>query len=302
LGADPGRGDELVPLSGRARLAGVMGWPVGHSLSPRLHGHWFERYGIDGAYVPLPVRPDDVEIAFRALPRVGFRGWNVTVPHKESAARLVDELGPAAARMGAVNTVLVLEDGRTRGLNTDGVGFLANLRAQAAAWRPEAGPATLVGAGGAARGVGFALLEAGVPRLRLTNRTGERAAALAADLAAPRRPVEVVPWAERTESLGDSALLVNCTCLGMAGQPPLDLPLDRLRHGAVVADLAYVPLETELLAAARARGHAVVDGLGMLLHQAAQGFSHWGGREPTVDDELRAFVLAGSTANQGEGS
>jgi shikimate dehydrogenase len=290
-----------VLLSGKARLAGVMGWPVSHSLSPRLHGHWFERYGIDGSYVPLPVRPEDVELAFRALPRVGFRGWNVTVPHKESAARLVDELDPAAARMGAVNTVLVLEDGRTRGLNTDGAGFLANLRAQAGAWRPETGPATLVGAGGAARGVAFALLEAGIQRLRLTNRTGERAAALAAELAALGRPVELVPWAERAEALGDSAVLVNCTSLGMAGQPPLDLPLGRLRHDAVVADLVYVPLETELLAAARARGHAVADGLGMLLHQAARGFGHWGGREPTVDDELRAFVLAGSTASQGEG-
>jgi shikimate dehydrogenase len=290
-----------VPLSGKARLAGVMGWPVGHSLSPRLHGYWFERYGIDGAYVPLPVQPEDVEIAFRALPRIGFRGWNVTVPHKESAARLVDELDPAAARMGAVNTVVVLEEGRTRGLNTDGAGFLANLRAQAGGWRPEAGPAMLVGAGGGARGVGFALLEAGVPRLLLTNRTGERAAALAADLAALGQPVEPVPWAERAQAIGDAALLVNCTSLGMAGQPPLDLPLDGLRHDAVVADLVYVPLETGLLAAARARGHAVVDGLGMLLHQAARGFSHWGGRDPTVDDELRAFVLADSTASQGEG-
>jgi shikimate dehydrogenase len=290
-----------VLLSGKARLAGVMGWPVSHSLSPRLHGHWFERYGVDGAYVPLPVRPEDVEIAFRALPRVGFRGWNVTVPHKESAARLVDELDPAAARVGAVNTVLVLEEGRTRGLNTDGAGFLANLRAQAPGWRATAGPAALVGAGGAARGVGFALLEAGVPRLLLTNRTAERAAALAAELAALGRPVEPVPWAERAEALSDLTLLVNCTSLGMAGQPPLDLPLNRLRRDAVVADLVYVPLETGLLAAARARGHTVVDGLGMLLHQAARGFSHWGGREPTVDDELRAFVLAGSTASQGEG-
>ncbi|HEX6012077.1 MAG TPA: shikimate dehydrogenase [Geminicoccaceae bacterium] len=283
-------------LSGKARLAGVMGWPVSHSLSPRLHGHWFERYGVDGTYVPLPVRPEDVEIAFRALPRVGFRGWNVTVPHKESAARLVDELDPAAARMGAVNTVLVSEDGCTRGLNTDGDGFLANLRAQAGTWRPEAGPATLVGAGGAARGVAFTLLEAGVPRLLLTNRTVERATALAADLAALGRPVELVPWAERAEALSNSALLVNCTSLGMAGQPSLDLPLDRLRHDAVVADLVYVPLETELLAAARARGHAVVDGLGVLLHQAARGFNHWGGLVPAVDAELRASVLAAASA------
>jgi shikimate dehydrogenase len=283
-----------VLLSGKARLAGVVGWPVGHSLSPRLHGHWFERHGVDGAYVPLPVRPADLELAFRALPRLGFRGWNVTVPHKEAAARLVDELDPAAARMGAVNTVLVLEDGRTRGLNTDGAGFLANLRAQAPGWRPGAGPAVLLGAGGAARGVGFALLEAGVPALRLANRTGERAAALAAELAAALgRPVAAVPWAERAAAVADAALIVNCTSLGMTGQPPLDLPLAEARRDAVVADLVYAPLETELLAQARARGHVAVDGLGMLLHQAVPGFGHWGGKEPTVDDELRAAMLAG---------
>jgi shikimate dehydrogenase len=282
-----------VLLSGKARIAGVMGWPVSHSLSPRLHGHWFERYGIDGTYVPLPVRPEDLALAFTALPRLGFKGWNVTVPHKEAAFRLVDEREPMAERIGAVNTVLVLEDGRLRGLNTDGAGFLANLRATAPAWRAEAGPAFLIGTGGAARGVGAALLEAGVPGLRLTNRTAERAMALAEELAWFGRPIEVVPWAERGEALAGTSLLVNCTSLGMKGQPALELPLEALPQTAVVADLVYVPLETPLLATARARGHTVVDGLGMLLHQAVPGFRHWGGVEPAVDEALRLRVLAG---------
>ena len=203
-----------------------MGWPVGHSRSPSLHGHWFERYGIDGTYVPLPVRPEDVELAFRALPRLGFLGWNVTVPHKETACRLVDELDPMAARIGAVNTVLVQPDGRTRGLNSDGLGFLANLRQQAPDWRPEQGAVLVLGAGGAARAVAVALLEAGVPALRLANRTEARAAALAGELAAIG-PVDVVAWADAGDALRDTALLVNCTSLGMTGQPPLEIALGR---------------------------------------------------------------------------
>jgi shikimate dehydrogenase len=283
-----------VLLSGKARLAGVMGWPVGHSLSPRLHGHWLERHAVDGAYVPLPVAPADVALAFKALPRLGFLGWNVTVPHKEAAFRLVDAHDPAAARMGAVNTVLVQADGRLLGRNTDGLGFLAHLAAAAPGWDPAAGPVALLGAGGAARGIAVALLEAGVPGLRLTNRTPERALALARELEALGRPVEVVPWAAREMAfLEGAALLVNGTSLGMTGQPPLELGLDRLPRAAVVADLVYVPLETGLLTAARARGHVVVDGLGMLLHQAVPGFAHWGGVTPVVDEELRACVLEG---------
>lgn len=278
-------------LSGKARIAGVMGWPVGHSRSPRLHGHWFQRYGIDGTYIPLPVRPEDVEIAFRALPRVGFRGWNVTVPHKEAAARLVDELDPAARRIGAVNTVLVLEDGRTRGLNTDGAGFLANLRQQAPQWRAEGGPVVVLGAGGSARAVATALLDAGVPALRLVNRTVARAAQLAAELKG-LGPIASAGWDDLEHALADAALLVNCTSLGMTGQPPLEIELEALDPRAVVADLVYAPLETGLLAAARRRGSPTVEGLGMLLHQAVPGFAHWGGRVPEVDDALRAAVLA----------
>ena len=278
-------------LSGKARIAGVMGWPVGHSRSPRLHGHWFQRYGIDGTYIPLPVRPEDVEIAFRALPRVGFRGWNVTVPHKEAAARLVDELDPAAKRIGAVNTVLVLEDGRTRGLNTDGAGFLANLRQQVPQWRAEGGPVVVLGAGGSARAVAAALLDAGVPALRLVNRTVARAAQLAAALTG-LGPIASAGWDDLEHALTDAALLVNCTSLGMTGQPPLEIELAPLSPGAVVADLVYAPLETQLLSAARRRGNPAVEGLGMLLHQAVPGFAHWGGVVAEVDEALRAVVLA----------
>jgi shikimate dehydrogenase len=263
-------------LSGKARLAGVLGWPVGHSLSPRLHGHWFERYAIDAAYVPLPVRPEHFEAAFRALPLLGFLGVNVTLPHKARAFALVDERDPAAERMGAVNTVLIL------------------------AWRPEAGPAALIGTGGGARAVATALLEAGVPLLRLANRTRARAEALAADLARhfPGRPVRVLDWSDRARALEGAALCVNCSSLGMTGEPPLELALDALPPASPVADLVYNPLETGLLRTARARGHPAVDGLGMLLHQAVPGFRHWGGRTPAVDGEARGCLLA---ALQGRG-
>lgn len=281
-----------MPISGRARLAGVMGWPVAHSLSPRLHGHWFDALGIDGVYVPLPVRSEDLALAFQALPRVGFLGWNVTVPHKEMAFRLVDRRDPTAERMGAVNTVLVQEDGTLLGRNTDGEGFLASLRAAVPGWSAGAGPVLVLGAGGAARGVAAALLEAGTPELRLTNRTAGRAERLAAELAGwSGATIRTVSWEERHAALAGTTLLVQATSLGMRGKEPLELVLDRLPRSAVVADLVYVPLETPLLAAARARGNTVVDGLGMLLHQAVPGFAHWGGVVPTVDAALRAAVL-----------
>ncbi len=277
-------------LTGSARLAGVMGWPVAHSRSPRLHGHWFERYAVDGVYVPLPVRSEDVELAFHALPRLGFLGWNVTVPHKEVACRLVDQLDPLAARIGAVNTVLVDPDGSTRGLNSDGTGFLANLRQQAPGWEPAQGPALVLGAGGAARAVAAALLQAGVPELRFANRTASRADGLAQEFAS-FGPAAAIAWSGIGQALQDTHLLVNCTSLGMSGQPPLEVSLAPLPAPAVVADLVYAPLETELLAEARRRGHVAVEGLGMLLQQAATGFAHWGGIVPEVDQRLRDAVL-----------
>jgi shikimate dehydrogenase len=277
-------------LSGRTRLAGVMGWPVAHSLSPRLHGHWLRRYEIDGAYVPLPVRPERLEQALGALPALGFAGTNLTIPHKEAALLLVDRLSPAAERIGAVNTVVVESDGTLSGDNTDGFGFIASLSESEVGWRAAAGPAVVLGAGGAARAIAVALLDAGAPEMRLVNRTPERARALADELGGPVHPVE---WAQRAAALADAALLINTTSLGMHGQPPLDLALDALPPTALVTDVVYTPLITPLLALARARGNPVVDGLGMLLHQARPGFRAWFGVDPAVDADLRAAVLAG---------
>ncbi len=276
--------------TGKARVAGVMGWPVAHSRSPRLHGFWLERYGIDGAYVPLAVPPDRIAEAIRALPALGFAGCNVTVPHKEEALRAVDRLDAAARRIGAVNTIVVAPDGALEGRNTDGFGFLANLRTGAPSWRPEDGPAVVVGAGGAARAVVVALLDAGCPLVRVVNRSRDRAERMAADLGGS---IEVTDFVSRETALDDAGLLVNTTTLGMAGHPPLKLDLGRLSSKAVVTDIVYTPLDTPLLVAARARGNPTVDGIGMLLHQGRPGFAAWFGVDPEVTDDLRRFVLEG---------
>jgi shikimate dehydrogenase len=280
-------------LTGRARLAGVMGWPVAHSLAPRLHGHWLRRYRIDGACVPLAVPPERLEQALRALPALGFAGVDLTIPHLEPAALLADRLAPAAERIGAVNTVVVEPDGSLLGDNTDGSGFIAALTEGQAGWRAAAGPAVLLGAGGAARAIAVALLDAGAPEVRLLNPIPDRAHALAEALGGPVHPV---PWRERNAALDDAALLVNTTSLGMRDQPPLVLGLDALPRSAVVTDVVYTPLITALLAVARARGNPVVDGLGMLLHQARPGFRAWFGVDPAVDEDLRAAVIAGLAA------
>ena len=277
-------------LSGKAKLAGVMGWPIGHSLSPCLHGYWLRQYAVDGAYVPLAVRREDFAGAVRMLPRLGFAGANVTVPHKEAALAAVDEAAGDARRIGAVNTIVVRADGSLMGWNSDGFGFMENLKTGVPEWNPRLGPAVVLGAGGAARAVCAALVDGGVPELRLVNRTAARAEALAADIGGP---IEVVSWAERESALDGARLLTNTTTLGMAGNPPLDLALDLLPPEAAVTDIVYAPLRTPLLAAAAARGNPTVDGLGMLLHQARPGFAAWFGVEPEVTDEMRAFVLAG---------
>ncbi len=276
-------------LSGKARLAAVIGWPVSHSLSPRLHGYWLQRYRIDGAYVPLAVAPEDLVAVLRDLPRMGFVGANVTLPHKESALAAVGEVEALARRVGAVNTIVVTEERGLVGRNTDVYGFLENLKAGAPGWRADRGPAVVIGAGGAARAVAVALAEAGAPEVRIANRTAARAQELAAALGAAALPV---PWQERAGALDGAALVVNATVLGMTGAPPLDLDLGLLPREALVTDIVYSPLETPLLAAAAARGNAVVDGLGMLLHQARPGFAAWFGVEPEVTPELRAFVMA----------
>ncbi len=271
-------------LTGHARLAGIIGWPVAHSRSPRLHGFWLERHAIDGAYVPLAIRPEHFATAVRGLMEAGFAGANVTIPHKRAAFALCDSVDPSAQRAGAVNT-LVFRGGKIEGSNTDGWGFLANLRAHGV--DPEAGPALILGAGGAARAVAAALLETGI-RVTIANRTPEHADSLARDLPNLR----ILPWESRSDALPDHALLVNATSLGMQGHPPLQLDLSRAAPGLAVADIVYVPLETPLLANATALGLRAVEGLGMLLYQAVPGFHAWFGVLPEVDAPLRRFVAA----------
>jgi shikimate dehydrogenase len=278
-------------ITGRTKLAGIMGWPVAHSRSPALHNFWLDEHGIDGAYVPLPVRPEELAQALRALPALGFRGCNVTLPHKPMALSVVDRVEPLARRIGAMNTVIIAADGRLEGSNTDVYGFRENLRDGAPDWQPTRGPAVVLGAGGAARAVVAALIEMGVAELRLVNRTRDRAERIAEDLAATPGQISILPWETRDAALEDAGLLVNTTSLGMTGAPALAIDLALLPPQAVVADLVYVPLETALLAAARRRGHCVVDGLGMLLHQGRPGFEAWFGTPVRVTRELRAAVL-----------
>ena len=279
-------------LSGRSLLAGVAGWPVEHSLSPRLHGFWLNRHGIDGAYVPLAIAPDGFEAAIRGLAAAGFRGLNVTVPHKEAAFAICDVRDSAAERMGAVNTLIFNDGGTIHGSNTDGIGFIENLRAGAPDWRADR-PVLVFGAGGAARGVCFALIDAGCRDIRVVNRTIGRANDLAAAATGDGAQLSAVSTQDAAAAMDGVGLVVNTTTLGMAGHPPLEIDLAAAPGDAVVTDIVYAPLETPLLAQARATGRTAVDGLGMLLHQARPGFSAWFGVEPAVDDAVRAFVLAG---------
>jgi shikimate dehydrogenase len=270
-------------------LAGVMGWPVAHTRSPAIHNHWIARHGLKGAYVQLPVHPDRLEAALRGLPALGFAGCNVTVPHKVSAMHFMDELHPTAQRVAAINTIVVQPDGSLLGMNNDGAGYVQSLRDADPAWRGDAGPALVLGAGGAARAIVVALLDEGVPELRITNRTLERAQALAEAFG---DRVKVVPWAERNEAMAGISLLVNTTTQGMHGQPPLDVTLDALPAAAMVSDAIYIPMETPLLAQARLRGNQTVNGLGMLLNQARPAFKAWFGVMPEITPELRAVILA----------
>jgi shikimate dehydrogenase len=275
-----------MTISGAAKLAGVAGWPIAHSLSPALHGYWIAEYGLDAAYVPLAIAPEGFADAFKALPKLGFRGLNVTLPHKQEAFRLVDTRDETAVATGAVNTV-VFEGGRAHGRNTDVFGFAESLR--------EAGVASLastdivvLGAGGAARGVVAALFSLGARNIRLVNRTVEKAQAVAAHFGAR---VSVQGWAALPGLLSTTGLLVNTTSLGMAGQPPLEIDLKPMRQG-VVADIVYRPLETPLLAQASERGLKAIDGLEMLMHQARPGFAAWFGVEPTLTASLRGHLIA----------
>ncbi|MFT3690714.1 shikimate dehydrogenase [Paenirhodobacter sp.] len=267
-------------------LAGVIGAPIGHSRSPALHGHWLRHYGLRGHYIPMEIAGADLEQVLRALPKAGFVGCNVTIPHKEAALRLADRVSDQARRIGAANTLSFDENGIFAD-NTDGYGFITNLRQGAPGWDPLVGPAAIIGAGGAARAIVVALIEAGCPEIRITNRSPARAEALAAEFG-----LDPVGWQARGEMLDGAALVVNTSAMGMVGQDPFDVPLDRLSPSAVVTDIVYTPLQTPLLIAAAARGCVTVDGLGMLLHQAVPGFERWFGLRPEVTDDLRRAVLA----------
>ena len=272
----------------RIPLAGVLGHPIAHSRSPALHGYWLKRYGIKGFYIPMDVAQADLKAALEMLPKLGFVGVNVTIPHKETVLGLADIVTDRAALIGAANTLIFRKDGRIHADNTDGSGFMANLRQNAPAWAPTSGPAAVFGAGGAARAVIAALIEVGVPEIRIANRTRPRAEAIRSDFGAK---VVVHDWIQAANMLDGAATVVNTTSLGMVGKPDFRAPLDALSPKALVTDLVYVPLKTQLLRDAEAMGCTVVDGLGMLLHQAAPGFERWFGHRPDVDQATRQAVL-----------
>lgn len=272
----------------RIPLAGVIGSPISHSRSPRLHQHWLKRYGIRGHYIPMDVASRDLDSAIDMLPKLGFVGINVTIPHKEHALTIADSVSDRAAVIGAANTITFGNDGKVYADNTDGYGFIENLRHGAADWDPKAGPAAVIGAGGAARAVIAALLDAGVQEIRLSNRTKTRAESLRQEFGTK---IVVFDWVYAGNIFEGAATVVNTSSLGMEGKPELRVPLDGLERQAVVTDLVYAPLETRLLSHARSIGCRTVDGLGMLLYQAAPGFERWFGVRPEVDDRLRQAVI-----------
>jgi len=270
-------------------LAGVIGNPIGHSLSPLVHGYWLRKYGISGYYVPIDLSHDTLIQGLRSLPMLGFRGVNVTLPFKETVLGLADTISDRAALIGAANTLTFRKDGRIQADNTDGYGFISNIRQAAPDWSAKGAPAMVLGAGGASRAVISALLSEGAPEIWLVNRTRSRAEMLREHFGAR---VRVVDWIKAQTEVAEVSTLVNTTSLGMTGQPVLNFGLDKINSRTLVTDIVYSPLKTDLLLAAEARGCLTVDGLGMLLHQAAPGFESWFRKRPTVDDALRAEVLA----------
>jgi len=271
------------------KRACVIGRPVEHSRSPLIHRYWLAQYGIDGAYEKMAVAPEDLENFLGSLFERGFVGCNVTLPHKEAALRLADTADAAARAIGAANTLWLDEDAELHASNSDAYGFMTHLQQEAPRWNQRPRPVAVLGAGGAARAIVHGLVEGGAAKIRLINRSRDRARALARTFG---EAVEVVEWSRRNEALEGCGLLVNATSLGMTGEPPLDLDLALLPADAIVADIVYSPLETTLLAAARARGNQAVDGLGMLMHQAVPGFQRWFGVRPEVSPELRAHLAA----------
>jgi shikimate dehydrogenase len=270
-------------------MAGVMGWPVAHSRSPIIHNHWIRQYGLRGAYGLFPVQPNKLEDAIRGLSALGMAGCNITIPHKVNAMKLVDVVDPLARRMGAINTIVVTPEGALHGFNNDGYGYIQSLLDAKPDWKANAGPVTVLGAGGAARAVVLSLLDQGATEIRLINRTLGKAQALCDEFGAG---IQAVDWSERHEALSGVALLVNTTNQGMHGEPELDLRLDHLPATALVSDAIYIPLETTLLRNARLRGNATVNGLGMLLNQARPAFNAWFGVMPEITPELQQAIMA----------
>jgi len=274
--------DERIPL------AGVIGSPIAHSRSPKLHNYWLSSYGLRGHYVPMDVAPDDLERVIRTMPSMGFVGCNITIPYKEKVMSLADQITDRATLIGAANTLIFRRDGRIMADNTDGYGFIENLRQGAPTWNGPDGKAVILGAGGAARAVVAALADAGVSEILITNRTRVRAEKLKDDFG---KRVTVVDWVQAGNILEEAALVVNTTSLGMTGKPEMRVPLDGLQKGTVVTDLVYEPLQTRLIREAQEAGCITVDGLGMLLHQAVPCFERWFGQRPAVDAGTRAAAL-----------
>jgi len=275
-------------MTAEFRLAGVMGWPIAQSRSPILHNYWIEKYNLSGRYVPLAVRPERLAEAVRGLPALGFRGCNLTMPHKQLAMTMVDSLTDTARRIGAINCIVVGDDGRMSGTNNDGNGYVLSVQEVAPQWKPSDGPIAILGAGGAARAIIVALVERGAKEIRLINRTFEKAQRLAREFSPTVKPIA---WDKRSDVISDVALLINATDQGMIGKPALDISLDKLSKQTLVSDLIYVPPETSFLAAAKTRGNVTINGLGMLLHQARPAFQAWFGVLPEITSDLRAKIM-----------
>ena len=269
-------------------LAGVIGSPIAQSKSPQLHKHWLKTYGLQGFYIPMDIASANLRDVLLTLPKMGFVGINVTAPHKEAVLQLADLVTDRATLIGAANTLIFRKDGKIHADNTDGYGFLENLKAGAPQWVPKSGPAVVLGAGGAARAVVASLLDAGVPEILISNRTRIRAEKLVDDFG---HRLQVVDWIQAGNVLEEAVLTVNTTSLGMIGKPELRVPLDGLRKGTIATDLVYAPLQTNFLREAAAQGCTTVDGLGMLLHQAVPAFERWSGQRPVVDSATRAAAL-----------
>ncbi|PHQ99109.1 MAG: shikimate dehydrogenase [Marinosulfonomonas sp.] len=270
-------------------LAGVIGSPIAHSKSPALHRHWLDTNSIKGFYIPMDISRDNLADVIRSLPQLGFVGVNITIPHKEAVLNLADLVTDRAALIGAANTLIFRKDGIIHADNTDGYGFIENLHHGAPGWNPKAGPAVVLGAGGAARAVIATLIEVGVTEIRLSNRTRNRADVLQKEFGSK---ITVFDWVKAGNMMDGALTVVNTTSLGMVGKPEFRVPLDGLSSSAVVTDLVYAPLDTQFLIKAREMGCTTVDGLGMLLYQAVPAFERWFGKRPVVDDTLRAAVLS----------